>query len=77
MTQAEWRLWYHLRAHRFLGLKFRRQVPIGPYTADFLCEIAGLIVEVDGGQHADRVEEDAARTRWLNAQGYRVVRFLE
>jgi very-short-patch-repair endonuclease len=75
MTDAEWRLWYHLRANRFLGLKFRRQVPMGPYTVDFLCERARLIVEVDGGQHADRIEGDTVRTAWLEAQGYSVIRF--
>jgi len=75
MTDAEWRLWYHLRAHRFLGRKFRRQVPMGPYTVDFLCEQVSLIVEVDGGQHSARVKKDAARSRWLEAQGYAVIRF--
>jgi very-short-patch-repair endonuclease len=75
MTDAEWRLWYHLRAGRFAGRKFRRQVPLGPYVVDFLCEQAKLIVEVDGGQHAERSVQDEARTRWLSERGYRVVRF--
>jgi very-short-patch-repair endonuclease len=75
MTDAERRIWYHLRAHRFEGLGFRRQVPIGPYVADFVCEKLRVIVEVDGGQHAEREEPDAQRTLWLNAQGYRVIRF--
>ena len=75
MTDAEQRLWYHLRAGRFQGWKFRRQVPLGPYVVDFLCEQARLIVEVDGGQHAELIERDLARTEWLIAQGYEVIRF--
>jgi very-short-patch-repair endonuclease len=75
MTDAERSLWYHLRAGRFQGWKFRRQVPIGQYVVDFLCEEARLIVEVDGGQHAERIERDLARTQWLGEQGYEVIRF--
>jgi very-short-patch-repair endonuclease len=75
MTDAERRLWYYLRAHRFEGLGFRRQVPLGPYVADFLCEQLRIVVEVDGGQHAERKREDEERTRWFNSRGYRVVRF--
>lgn len=72
-TDAEKTLWRALR-ESLPHAKFRRQVPIGPYFADFLSFSARLIVEVDGGQHADRVEQDAARTRFLQAQGYRVLR---
>ena len=75
MTDAEHRLWYYLRGRRLAGWKFRRQVPLGDYVADFLCEDARLIVEVDGGQHSELRAEDAERTRWLESQGYRVVRF--
>ena len=75
MTVAERKLWYHLRACRFQGRKFRRQVPLGKYAVDFLCEEARLIVEADGGQHADQLAADGERTRWLSAQGYVVVRF--
>jgi very-short-patch-repair endonuclease len=75
MTDAETRLWYHLRACRFLGLKFRRQVPIGDFVADFLCESKHVIVEVDGGQHAEDAEADRRRTRSLEILGYRVVRY--
>ena len=75
MTDAECKLWYHLRAGRFDGWKFRRQVPLGPYVVDFLCEQAKLVVEVDGGQHTERSVEDETRTRWLNERGYRVIRF--
>ena len=57
------------------GVKFRRQHPIGPYIVDFACPSHGLVVEVDGGQHATRVAADAHRTRALEAEGYRVVRF--
>jgi very-short-patch-repair endonuclease len=75
MTDAEWRLWYYLRAGRFQGWKFRRQVPLGNYVVDFLCEEARVIVEVDGGQHAERVDHDRERTEWLKTQGYNVIRF--
>jgi very-short-patch-repair endonuclease len=75
MTDAEQRLWYYLRAGRFEGWKFRRQVPLGPYVVDFLCEQARLIVEVDGGQHAERISRDSTRTDWLRARGYAVIRF--
>ena len=75
MTDAEHRLWHHLRGARFEGFKFRRQVPLGPYVVDFLCEQARVIVEVDAGQHTERVAYDSARTEWLRARGYVVVRF--
>jgi very-short-patch-repair endonuclease len=75
MTIAETRLWYHLRAGRFQGWKFRRQVPLGTYVVDFLCEEARLIVEADGGQHADDAAADEERTNWLNSRGYEVMRF--
>ena len=72
-TQAELKLWSILRNRQFKRLKFRRQQPIGPYIVDFICLEHRLIVEVDGGQHKDDV--DAARTEWLQAQGFRVLRF--
>jgi very-short-patch-repair endonuclease len=74
MTDAERRLWYRLRAHRFQGLKFKRQAPIGPYIVDFICFEHGLIIELDGGQHAQS-ESDRHRDTWLNSEGYRVLRF--
>jgi len=74
-TEAENRLWYFLRDRRFSGAKFRRQVPIGPYVVDFLCVSASLVVEADGGQHAERIAHDEARTNYLASQGYRVIRF--
>jgi very-short-patch-repair endonuclease len=73
MTEAEKRLWFHLRDRRLGGHKFRRQVTIDPYIVDFLCVERRLVVEADGSQHSDAV--DAARTAFLTAQGYRVIRF--
>jgi very-short-patch-repair endonuclease len=73
MTDAEQKLWRALRS-RGVGPKFRRQVPLGPYVVDFVCFDSKLIVEVDGGQHADSVG-DAKRDRYFSVQGYRVVRF--
>jgi len=74
MTEAERRLWYFLRAHRFKGMKFKRQALIGRYIVDFASFQRRLVVEVDGGQHADS-EVDLRRTRWLEDQGFRVLRF--
>ena len=73
-TDAERKLWKHLRLKQLEGHRFRRQVPIGPYYADFLCLERRLIVEVDGGQHAEREIEDSRRTAWLESQGFRVIR---
>ena len=73
-TVAERRLWLLLRSRK-AGAKFRRQQPIGRYIADFVCFEAKLIIELDGGQHADSVTEDTERTRWLASQGFRVLRF--
>jgi very-short-patch-repair endonuclease len=74
MTDAEQRLWYRLRAHRFRGYKFKRQVPIGPYVVDFACLNLGLVIEVDGGQHAESIH-DRRRTAWLRKRGLHVLRF--
>ena len=74
-TDAETRLWLRLRDRRLAGAKFRRQAAIGPYIADFACFPARLIVELDGGQHAQDADADAARTAWLEGQGFRVLRF--
>ncbi len=73
-TDAEFKLWLHLRNRRLSGLKFRRQVPVSGFIADFLCEEAKLIVEVDGGQHAESAS-DPARTAALQAAGFEVLRF--
>jgi very-short-patch-repair endonuclease len=77
MTPAERIIWYALRAHRLNGAAFRRQAPIGPYIADFVSHTAMLIIEIDGGQHFEDGHEqrDAIRDAYLNAEGYRVLRF--
>jgi very-short-patch-repair endonuclease len=74
MTDTELRLWYRLRAHRFEGYKFKRQVPIGPYIVDFAGLNHGLVVELDGGQHSESAK-DGARDDCLRAMGIRVLRF--
>ena len=74
-TAAEKLLWQHLRGRRLEGCKFRRQVWIGPYIADFLCNEAALLIELDGSQHADRADYDAARSVYLEERGFRVLRF--
>ena len=74
-TDAEQWLWYHLRSRRLQGWKFRRQHEIGRYIADFVCPDAGLIVELDGGQHGEQMIYDELRTLELEAMGYRVLRF--
>ena len=71
---AENRLWYVLRNRGLARQKFVRQLAVGPYIADFVCRELGLIIEVDGGQHSDSTG-DAARTDYLNMQGYSVLRF--
>jgi very-short-patch-repair endonuclease len=76
-TETEQRVWFHLRNRRFAGYKFRRQFPIGRFIVDFVCLDRRLIIELDGGQHAERREYDARRTRWLEAQGFRVLRFWD
>jgi very-short-patch-repair endonuclease len=74
-TDAELRLWQRIRRKQLYGCRFRRQVPLGPYVADFVCIERSLIVEVDGGQHSWRETQDLRRTAWLEAKGWRVVRF--
>lgn len=73
-TEAEKQLWSHLRARQLLGIKFVRQYPIGGYVADFACRSLKLVIELDGGQHADNAA-DEARTREIERCGYRVIRF--
>jgi very-short-patch-repair endonuclease len=76
-TEAEAALWRALRRLPLDGSHFRRQVPIGPFVADFACHAAKLVVELDGGQHTEdeSVAYDARRTAWLQRAGYRVLRF--
>ena len=76
MTDTERYLWRHLRAHRLAGGKFKRQQPIGSYIVDFVCFQARLVIEVDGGQHQGS-EADRQRDAWLQAQGFRVLRFWD
>jgi very-short-patch-repair endonuclease len=75
MTDAEQRLWYRLRNRHLIGKKFRRQHEIDRYIVDFVCPEVALIVELDGGQHAEMMAADAERTCRLEALGYRVLRF--
>ncbi|WP_262296218.1 endonuclease domain-containing protein [Microvirga sesbaniae] len=77
MTDAERRLWWHLKRVPLAGTHFRKQAPIGPYVADFVCHSARLILEVDGSQHGSEsgLRSDAARSAWLKMQGYQVLRF--
>ncbi|MGH8662110.1 MAG: endonuclease domain-containing protein [Burkholderiales bacterium] len=74
-TDAERRLWRSLRDRQLRGFKFRRQHPIPPYVADFVCVEAGLIIEIDGGQHLADRDRDAVRSRYFERIGYRTVRF--
>ena len=75
-TEAEKRLWGYLRGRRLQGWKFKRQVPLGPYYVDFFCERARLVIEVDGVTHGEdsEIAYDNARTKYLEALGYSVVR---
>ncbi len=76
-TEAERKLWARLRDRRLTGAKFRRQHPVGPFIADFCCPERELVVELDGGQHATRVEADRERTAYLMERGYKVLRFWD
>jgi very-short-patch-repair endonuclease len=73
-TIAETKLWWRLRSRSLNGFKFVRQEPVGPYVADFVCREHRLIIEVDGGQHADS-KRDIVRDTWLREHRYRVLRF--
>ena len=78
-TAAERHLWQRLRARQLDGAKFRRQVPIGPYIVDFACLSSRIVIELDGGQHAEREHSrrDKRRDRFLEARGFRVLRFWD
>ena len=75
MTEAAQKLWYYLSASRIMGLKFKRQKPLGPYIVDFVCLEGKLIIELDGGQHAENIPYDQKRDAWLCKQGHTVLRF--
>ncbi|MDP9423559.1 MAG: endonuclease domain-containing protein [Pseudomonadota bacterium] len=74
-TDAERKLWNALRSRQINGVRFNRQVPIGPFICDFVARGPKLVIEVDGGQHAIAAAADARRTRFLEDRGYRVIRF--
>src|SRR5512144_1952713 len=76
-TDAERIIWNALRAHRLNGASFRRQTPIGPFVADFVCHAANLVVELDGGQHFEdaNAQRDSRRDAFLASKGFRVLRF--
>jgi very-short-patch-repair endonuclease len=73
-TDAERRMWSALRDRRLARYKFRRQHPIGHYIADFACTEHALVIEIDGGQHAEDAA-DSRRTLWLQSQGWKMIRF--
>ena len=73
-TEAEKQLWLGIRK-TLPHCKWRRQMPVGPYIVDFACFAERLVIELDGGQHAETAEYDADRTSYLQSQGYRVIRF--
>jgi very-short-patch-repair endonuclease len=77
LTDVENKLWSQLRARQFSGVKFRRQHPIGPFIVDFCCVERGLVVELDGGHHAEPSAADERRTRLIKRSGYRVLRFWD
>ena len=76
LTDAEDKLWSRLRGHQ-LGVKFRRQHPIGPFITDFCCIERKVVIELDGGQHLNQAHHDAKRSEYLESRGYRVVRFWD
>lgn len=75
MSPPERGLWHILRAHRLQGIKFSRQVECGPYFIDFAARRERLAIELDGDSHSRREQQEAARTRFLEMQGWRVIRF--
>ncbi|WCP11922.1 hypothetical protein sphantq_00317 [Sphingobium sp. AntQ-1] len=72
-TDVERALWHVISARKISGIRFNRQIPIGQFICDFVARSIGLVIEVDGGQHNDEV--DAERTRYIEAQGFRMIRF--
>jgi len=75
MTEAEKKLWLHLRQRQLNGYKFRRQYPIGSYIADFACIESKLVIELDGGQHAELKAQDRKRDALIQQKGFLVLRF--
>ena len=77
MTDAEQKLWYHLRRKQILGVQFFRQLPIGEYIVDFHAPLMKLVIELDGSQHLERdaISYDTIRTSYLKSLGFSVMRF--
>ncbi len=75
MTEPERRLWHKLRANRFMNIKFRKQKIIGHYIADFSCREPMLVIEVDGETHGEQASYDRTRSKYMEKQGYQVIRF--
>ena len=75
MTDAERKLWSRLRSKQLGGVRFNTQFPVGPFICDFAARSKGLVIELDGGQHAAAVSYDSDRTRYIEERGYRVLRF--
>jgi very-short-patch-repair endonuclease len=76
-TEAERKLWQHLRLRQLGGYKFRRQHSLGKYIVDFVCLEKRIVIEVDGGQHNTQVIYDQQRTAWIEQHGFRVLRFWD
>jgi len=76
-TDAERKLWRHLRDRQLENFKFRRQETMGDYVLDFVCYEKGIVIEIDGGQHAIPMqkEKDEERDKWLKRQGFMVMRY--
>ena len=74
-TEAERKLWQQLSARKLCGARINRQFPIGQFICDFVCREKRVVIEIDGGHHATNAEYDLRRTRFLETQGYRVIRF--
>jgi very-short-patch-repair endonuclease len=77
LTDAERWLWQRLRNRGLSGYKFRRQHPIGPFVVDFACIEKGVVIELDGSQHAQNMESDSRRSEYLRRKGYKVLRFWD
>lgn len=75
LTDAEKKLWANIRKRQINGLKFRRQQPIGNYIVDFVCYEKKIIIKIDGGQHIENENFDLKRSKWLEGQGFEVLRF--
>jgi very-short-patch-repair endonuclease len=76
-TEAEKKLWGRLRSKRLIQFRFKRQFPIGNFIADFACPQSKIVIELDGGHHADQMAKDDWRTRLIEQRGFRVIRFWD